>query len=163
MIYEVEPPDPMIDRAISEPEMWADDRSAGTDTPGRSNARPWPGSAAVVSQVAPAGNDDRMALMCILLHAARALAMSQITISTGVERITICAACGEQTPTGIPARHRSTCLAAEVISIITRLAQTLEPNPQRKELASDAEEQVSADDGNQPRSPLSHAGLLIPS
>jgi hypothetical protein len=80
-------------------------------------------------------NDQRDALMVLLFHTARALAAAQITIATGIERITLCAACGEQTPIGIPARHRAMCLAAEIHSIVARLFETLEPNLKRKENA----------------------------
>jgi hypothetical protein len=114
----------------------------------------WPRMPAEDAQGLHEPADDRTALVLLLIHTARALAASQITIENGFERIAICAACGEQTPAGIPARHRMTCLAAEVQSIVARLCQTLDANTQGKEktLSKDVERASSAGQVSRPSS-----------
>jgi hypothetical protein len=153
MIYE-HIPEGMADPAITEAELWADAEGAASGSrpaPESLAAAPWLLRPAAVGTLGHRdANDDRMALVCLLIHAARALAAAQITIANGYDQIAICAACGEQTVAGMPAQHRPTCLAAEVTAIVGRLRESLNENPQRKENAS-AEEIASAGDGNRSR------------
>lgn len=124
------------ERGIREAELWGAAEGSATGARRSPGPLPWPRELADDSRLPGERTDERTALMVLLIHTARALAASQITIANGFERIAICAACGEQTPAGIPARHRMTCLAAEVNSIVARLCRTLEANPQRREDAT---------------------------
>ena len=148
MILKITPePD---DRAITDSELWAEAEGSGIGPRVATEPPPRPRSAASLPWSLRGGSNGRAAaLVCLLMHTARALAASQITISNGLEQISICAACGERTPAGIPARHRPSCLSAEVASIVARLRESLELNPQRKEEIAGT--LAGADGRNHPR------------
>jgi hypothetical protein len=145
MIYEV-PPDPLADQAMTETDLWGAARDR--------KPLPWPRGAPAGPDVPDAGNDDHTSLVCLLIHTARALARSQITIANGFDRITMCAACGAQALAGPELRHSPTCLSAEVTSIIERMWHSFSITPNRREvLASDAGKSCAGgDDERHPRS-----------
>jgi hypothetical protein len=141
MIYEAEPEDPAVDRAVSEPELWGRDQND-------SNVRSWP----LTKRAGPESPAEDSELMYRLVVVALALASSQLEIRIAADRKAICTSCGEEAPVGAAFRHRPECLSAEVIRIIAQLKErgSLELNPKGREDATPGND-ASAGDGNRSR------------
>jgi hypothetical protein len=138
------------------------DGCAGIDMPGPAAGLPSDRDPAARPITLDDAYDDRMALFCLLVYAARNLAAAQITIATGMDRTVVCAACGREALPGNSIWHKPSCLSAEITGIIERLAESgsFDLNLQRREDAQGTRR--SASGGNRSRSDHREPWVTVP-